>query len=139
MIFLVAGLLVGTTLYTIGYLARDLEDSEKRTLKLVGLLSATAGAMMWLSALYLTYPGVFTGLALGLGALMAVVGYYYKGAEKLLLLSYGLLPIGVLMLMMKTGWFLFVAILVVATIVYFNLVKTGKAEKLLQNLEERLP
>lgn len=138
MIFLVLGILLGVIFYSIGSLGRDLEASHKRMFKLAGLLLATLGAMIWLSALYINHSGTFTVLALSLGALMAILGHY-KNIENLVWPGYGSLLTGMLMLVMKPGWLLFFVLAGIAAVIYFKLIKTGKVEEIITTIDQKLP
>ena len=144
--WLITGFVIGGILYLVGRFA-DLEARQKRMLKWAGLVSATLGAMAWVSVIYVNHTAWFYWPAIIFGAVAAGLGFFHSHLDlqfsetttrNLRWLGSGLLVSGLFMAFVPAGASLFIGLLVLAGAVYLKLVKTGKAEQFISDIDRKL-
>lgn len=136
--FTVFLLVVGALLYVVSLLFP--KEPNLHFTKWAGLVFATLGVMVGSSALFVNHTPVFYVIALGTGLLLFVFGLRSESAHrgKLLYSGVALFVAGMFMVMLKPGWFLFLALAGVVALLYFKFGNDERVKRVVSSLRDKI-
>lgn len=136
--FTVFLLTLGVLLYVVSLLFS--KEPNLHFTKWAGLVFATLGVMVGLSALFVNHTPIFYVITLGTGSLLFVFGLRSESEHrgKLLYSGVTLFVAGIFMVILKPGWFLFLALAGVVVLLYFKFGSDERVKRMVSSFKDKI-